>query len=194
MLQLAGNWLHGRGLQLFQSGGGRADRYIFESWHIGPHQIVPETQEGTYTNLVSDAIKYLKGTNQKLDLSVATPGGLIVGAGIYQTIAAQTQSITAKAKTTGPLTYEVKLQNNGEVACMPTLRAQGGATISMKNKDLSASARSVEGHVFTGMIAPGKSLSVSVTLPAGQKTLLQAFWNPQDAGMVRDAIALSATQ
>lgn len=194
-----------KSLQLFQSVGGRADRYIFESWYRGPYQIVPETQEGTFTNLVMDAIKYLKGTGQKLDLAVKTPGAPApVGVGVFQTQPSQAQKITVNLGA-APLSYEVQLINAGDVACMPLVRAleEGGSTnfirYSVAGRDVTASVRSAEGHVFTEMIAPGASATLNVTLlPSSNRllnkpaTTLQAFWNPQDGGSVRDTISISA--
>jgi hypothetical protein len=166
-----------KSLQLFQSVGGRADRYLFESWHIGPYRVVPETEEGTYTNLVRDAIKYLKGTGQKLDLALQKPTGAAPGS------------------------YRVSLTNRGEVACMPTIRAQEDAAsqgllrYDVAGQDVTATVHSAEGHVFTAMLQPGASATLTVTLSKAPTkkwaTTLQAFWNPQDAGQVRDAVTIS---
>ena len=42
-----------------QREGGRANRYLFESWYFGiPHAVVPESKSGSYCNLALNAIKY----------------------------------------------------------------------------------------------------------------------------------------
>ncbi|MGN6505693.1 MAG: hypothetical protein ACTHM6_09030 [Tepidisphaeraceae bacterium] len=55
-------------LQAYQLAGGRADRYIFESWYTGPFTIVPETQPNKFTHLVRQGILYLKGPGETLSL------------------------------------------------------------------------------------------------------------------------------
>ncbi len=170
-------------LHKFQAAGGRADRYIFESWHIGPYKIAPEAQEGTFANLVMDAIKYLKGTGQKLDLSVTAPDGKApIGMGVYD---AKSQQIA-----TAPGSYAVTLKNEGEVACMPTVRApQNAIRYSVDGQDVSAQVQSDEGYVFTKMVAPGASVNMTVKVEKGASaTQLQAFWNPQDGAAPRDVI------
>ena len=57
-------------LVTFQLNGGRADRYVLESWYDGPFSIVPDDQPNTFTYLVRRAILFLKGPGQKLSLKV----------------------------------------------------------------------------------------------------------------------------
>ena len=53
----------------FQLAGGRADRYVLESWYDGPFSIVPDDQPNTFTHLVRRAILFIKGPGQKLTLT-----------------------------------------------------------------------------------------------------------------------------
>lgn len=181
-------------LHLFQSVGGRADRYILESWYKGPYKIVPETEQGTYTNLVMDAIKYLKGTGQKLDLSVQAPAATPVGVGLYGAKGPQNLKCSAGA-------YQITIKNEGEVACMPTIRAvekkaaTNAFSYQIDGQDVGAAMHSDEGYVFTGLIQPGASATLTVTVAPGakgQQVELRTFWNPQDGASPRDAIAITA--
>ncbi len=58
-----------KSLQLFQTIGGRADRYLLESWYDGPFRMTPETERYTMTWMVRQAILYLQGPGQKLAMS-----------------------------------------------------------------------------------------------------------------------------
>ena len=63
-----------RSIQLHQLEGGRPDKVYFESWYDGPFTLVPETRNGTFTNLVRDGIRYLKGVGENLDLLCKSSG------------------------------------------------------------------------------------------------------------------------
>ena len=141
-----------KSLVTYQLAGGRADRYIFESWYDGPFTIVPDTQPNTFTNLVRQAILFLKGPGQTLRLS-AKPGP----AGVSH----------------------VTLTNTGKVACLAAIQtraANAGVTVKIENTDLTADAATEEGATIPHLLVPDESLDLTVT---GQLTV-QAMWNPQD--------------
>lgn len=183
-----------RSFQLHQLEGGRADKVYFESWYDGPYTLVPETQNGTYTNLVRDALLYVKGIDQTLDLTALTP------------------TTATPAAMGAPLTYTVRLQNTGTVPALPVLHAHesGGsgwsATYTLNSANITAAITSSSGHAVTDaprfsgneLIAPGASVELTVTLTptaatAARAILLRAFWNPQDpSGAVRSSLTLSA--
>ncbi len=146
-------------LQGFQALGGRADRYILESWYSGPHAIVPETKEGSFTNLVRDAIKYLKGPGETLSLTAGAPS----------------MSPQGRVRT-------VTLTNRGDVACMPVLSASSSALrVQYDSKDITADSVSPAGYVLTGLVAPGARVIFTAVSPRGAGPLkLNAYWNPQD--------------
>jgi hypothetical protein len=167
-------------MTLHQAEGGRADRYLFESWYLGiPHSVVPETKAGSYCHLALSAIKYLKGIRdlagslEPLSLSVVNPGALTT----------------------------VRLRNDGDVACMPAIMAFETGSSKLTTRyldsagiDITARVLSAEGYVHTNKLQPGALATFTVRTdtagaPAGaSKTIsLEAFWNPQDpTGIVRD--------
>lgn len=143
-------------LVTYQLAGGRADRYIFESWYDGPFAIVPDTQPNTFTNLVRQGIDYLKG-----------PG--------------QTMAFETKKSAGGEST--LTLTNTGNVACLPAVRvtADGAATkITLGDEDVTAEATTPEGVTARKPLSPGESVTLIVRGPAS----LAAMWNPQDPGNV----------
>jgi hypothetical protein len=161
-------------IRTFQSIGGRADQYIFESWYRGPFTLVPEDQPNTFTNQVKQGILYLKGPGQKLSLSVEPAGA----AG----------------------SHRVTLRNDGEVRALPTLRlvvdgpASGWQVRALDgDRDVTAAARSEEGHPFVGFVDPGQSASLVVSVARESNATtppptvrVEAMWNPQDpSGEVR---------
>ena len=166
-------WMH-------QQEGGRAGRYLFESWYQGPFSVVPETKAGSYTHLALTAIKYLKGiadTNGNLEPLNLTP-----------------------IATNGTV-VQLQLQNNGDVQCLPALAAQAGSVPGVTTRyfttnglELTATALTAEGLCFTNMLQPAAktnlfaiTLASGLTSPTNDNALLEAFWNPQDPlGIVRD--------
>lgn len=204
-----------RSLQLHQLEGGRPDHVYLESWYDGPFTLVPETQNGTFTNLVRDALHYVKGVSQTLDLSVQPPGGgAFAGAGVLQSSPSGAQLVTAPTTAMGgAIAFTVRLTNSGTVPALPVLHAfeTGGSgwttsyTIGATN--ITAAITSGGGHAVTDaamhsqneLIAAGASVDVTVTLtPAAatqrRQVLLRAFWNPQDPTLaVRDSVQITAT-
>lgn len=193
-----------RSLQLHQLEGGRADKVYFESWYDGPFTLVPETQNGTFTNLVRDALYYVKGIDQSLNLATRAPGS-----------ASFVDLASASANTTAmgaPVTYTVRLTNTGTVPALPVLHAfeTGGAgwTVSyaLGATDVTAAITSAAGLAVTDaalysgneLIAAGASVDITVTLTpastfAPRQILLRAFWNPQDpSAAARDSVTLVA--
>lgn len=170
-----------KSLYLYQKEGGRADRYLFESWYQGiPNAVVPETKSGSYTHLAMTAIKYLKGiadvdgTLQPLKLSLST------------------------AAAGGALT----VTNGGDVPCMPAIVAfesPSGDVVTRyfhQGRDITAEIVSDEGYAIGDLLQPGASASIEIrhyaaTNPAAAQVshtvTFEAFWNPQDpTGIVRD--------
>lgn len=167
-----------------QLDGGRALRYLFESWYAGPFTVVPETKAGSHANLVLEAIKFIKGvrdtngTPEQLDLTNVTAG----------------------------VTNTIVLRNNGDLACLPALNAfETGATniavryYTTNGVEITSRIRSADGWSPTNLLATGATLSVRAvaTLPAqiGDTTRtvsIEAFWNPQDpSGLVRDRVTFT---
>ncbi len=197
------NYLHA-----YQGGGGRADTYLIFQLHNGPADTVPETMPNTFANTVMDAIKYLKGPGEQLDLSLQSNNGAALGVGTYQSTpdANQTQAMNINPGTQQNVT--IIMRNAGDVAAMPVLRAvvQGFGTNIVPTLQVDATDVTYEvlrgsGHVWTGLLAAGASATcnLNIAVPAGApltKTslTLQALWNPQDPnGTVRDAVAVSIT-
>jgi len=184
-----------RSLQLHQLEGGRADKVYLESWYDGPFTLVPESQNGTFANLVRDAIYYVKGLDQTLALTALTP------------------TTATPAAMGAPVTYTVRLQNTGTVPALPVLQAfeSGGsgwsATYTLNATDVTAAITSATGLPVTDaalysaneLINAGASVDLTVTLTPNAATaprsiLLRAFWNPQDpSAAVRSSITLSAS-
>ncbi len=194
-----------RSLQLHQLEGGRPDKVFFESWYDGPFTLVPESQSGTFANLVRDGLYYVKGINQSLALSVRAPGS-----GVFVTTNPPAAVPTAMA---APLTYTVRLQNTGTVPALPVLQAfeSGGsgwsATYTLNAADVTAAITSSSGLAVTDaalysaneLIDAGASVDLTVTLTptaatAPRSIFIRAFWNPQDpSGAVRSSLSLSAS-
>lgn len=193
-----------RSLQLHHLEGGRADKVYFESWYDGPFTLVPESQNGTFTNLVRDALYYVKGIDQSLTLATRAPGSAVF---------ADVGSATATATAMGaPVTYTVRLTNNGTVPALPVLHAfETGAAgwsvaYALGATDVTSAITSATGLAVTDaalysgneLIAAGASVDLTVTLTpastfAPRQILLRAFWNPQDpSAAVRDSVTLVA--
>ena len=170
---------------LHQQEGGRARRYLFESWYQGPFTVAPETKSGSYANLALDAIKYLKGLRD----TSGTPEALdftLVSNGVF----------TA-----------VQLRNNGDVACLPAVLAfeSGDSNVTIRYydtawRDITAALRSAEGWVGTNLLQPAQSVTLllhasttgSLAAASNCAVSLEAFWNPQDpTGLVRDRLVVT---
>ena len=202
-----------RSIQLHQLEGGRPDKVYFESWYNGPYTMVPETKAGSFTNLVSDGIKYLKGPGENLDLLWrASDEAVFAGDTIYQTTPSgvqlrewhPTSNVAAKS-------FVVRLINRGDVDAYPVLQAsESGATAgwttsyAIGGADVTAAIRADTGQPLTDsttagseLIAPGAAVDLTVTIAAAtpvasRDILIRAFWNPQDSsGLVRDAVQLT---
>jgi len=166
-------------MYLHQREGGRANRYLYESWYWGiPYAVVPETQAGTYTHLALSAIKYLKGIQD-------TNGDL--------------EPLNFMAATNGTV-VQLQLQNNGDVPCLPAVAGQAGAVPGVTTRyfttngmELTSNLLTAEGFCFTNMLQPAAKTNLcAVTLASGLSAVtndnacLEAFWNPQDPlGIVR---------
>ncbi len=168
-------------LYLHQREGGRANRYLFESWYWNiPYTVVPETQAGTYTHLALSAIKYLKG--------IADTNGTL-------------EPLNLTVLATNGTGVQLQLQNNGDVPCLPAFAGQPGTVPGVTTRyfttnglELTAPVLTAEGLCFTNMLPPGGTtnlmavtLAGALTTPTNDNATLEAFWNPQDPlGIVRD--------
>ena len=174
-------------MMLHQQEGGRANRYLYESWYFGvPYAVVPETQPGSYTHLALSAIKYLKG--------IADTNG---------NLEALNLSVSAGAGTLSVL----QLRNDGDVACLPALAGQAGGVPGVATRyfttngaEVTPSVLTTEGWCLTNLLAAGAAtnffavtLAHGLTAPTNENAAVEAFWNPQDPlGVVRDRSFLNA--
>lgn len=143
-------------LQRYQLDGGRADRYLLESWYDGPYSIVPESKNGSYTHLVGRAARYLKGIDQSLELEVVS-------------------------RTQSPDKIELRLTNRGSDACLPAIRSSTRVAATFKSLDISGELHSEEGFVPGELLLPSQSLSLTLGLDTTpiRPITIEAFWNPQ---------------
>ncbi len=188
-----------KSLYLYQMENGRANKYNFESWYLDvtnyagptgrPYSTVPESKEGTYSNLAKDAIKYLKGIkNESGDLEELEFSVLKTYIG-----------------------FELKLTNRGDRACLPAIVAMEDSAdhasigyYKSNGEDVTDRIKSADGlicnkdfsiyqldDIDSRLLQPGESYSVFVSVDKASnrvKTIsFEAFWNPQDpTGIIRD--------
>jgi hypothetical protein len=182
-----------KSMQLHQLEGGRADRYLFESWFYTaliegkkrqelcfPFWVAPEDQPWSYTYLVREAVKYIKGikdeegTLEPLELSVKQEGRAI----------------------------ELTLVNRGDVACLPALvaiRGQGRVDIQFRDgldQDVTEALQSAEGWSPGALLEPGARVVLKGVARTGDGGVtVEAFWNPQDpTGVVRDRVKIDISK
>ena len=159
--------------------GGRTQKYLFEAWYKGPFTWAPESNTNSFSGMVKDAIKYLKG--------IADTNGAL-----------EQLKLTLQ---TGGLTNVVVLRNDGDVTCLPAVAGfeTGAGSNAVTYYDavgsnVTALVLSAEGYVYTNLLAPGQTTTISVvsSAPLDRTVTLEAFWNPQDpTGVVRDRLTLS---
>lgn len=208
-----------RSVQLHQLEGGRPDRVIFESWYDGPFTMVPESQNGTFANLVRDGLYYLKGMPdpQRLDLLVQPPSSASwLGGGTRQINPSGTQIIAASSTSIGKTnTFTVRLTNSAGVPALPVLHAfdtgttngwttsytlaAGTLTNTVTMAILSDSGQMVTDQALWGgseLLEVGKTADLTVAVTPSnaflkKKILIRAFWNPQDPSLSpHDAVIL----
>lgn len=208
-----------RSVQLHQLEGGRPDRVIFESWYDGPFTMVPESQNGTFANLVRDGLYYLKGMPdpQRLDLLVKPPSSASwLGGGTRQMTPSGTQIIAASSASIGKTnTFTVRLTNSAGVPALPVLHAfetgttngwttsytlnAGTLTNTITMAILSDSGQIVTDQALFGgaeLLEAGKTADLIVAVTPSnaflkKKILIRAFWNPQDPSLSpHDAVIL----
>jgi regulation of enolase protein 1 (concanavalin A-like superfamily) len=179
-----------RSFQLHQLEGGRPDRVIFESWYEGPFSMVPETKNGSYANTVRDALYYVKGIGQSLDLMAkagpATNTNAWTGAGTAQTNASAASASPAVAQSASamgaPVTFTVRLTNGGTVPALPVLQAHetGGSgwsaayVLSASNftTNITSAITGTSGQTVTDsalysgteLVEAGRAVDLTVTL------------------------------
>jgi hypothetical protein len=200
-----------RSITLHQLEGGRPDKVIFESWYDGPFTLVPETKSGSFANLALRGIKYLKGEDQTLDLTVkAAAEPLFFGGGLRQSVPDGVQARAWRAATpTATQSFTVRLKNTGEVDALPVLQAYGSggagwtATYFWGTTNVTALITDEDGLALTDsgvigqeLVAPNASVELTVQVAAAsplaaRSVLIRAFWNPQDPNLaVKDAVQL----
>jgi len=188
----------------YQIRGGRADSYKFESWYSGPHTVVPETKQYSFTNLVKDAINYLKGIDQKLDLQIRHDSDPVYsGINLFQGRPDGIQNLVVE-KNTSTQIFWIKLQNAGDVACYPMIKAlkmnYEDWNISFFDQETNITSKifSDEGYTFANLFDPGETTGIKIVIESSALTTgnlglsIWAFWNPQDpANTVRDVVSIS---
>ena len=170
-----------------QQMGGRTQKYLFESWYSGPYTWAPESNTNSFSGMVKQAIKYLKG--------ISDTNGTLESLDLIRT------------RDSGSF-QQVQLQNNGDIQCLPALVALPGTVPGVTTRffttngyELTASLQTAEGLCFTNLLRPGAATDlVAVTTASGlaastnESASLEAFWNPQDPlGIVRDRDWLTPT-
>lgn len=175
---------------LHQIEGGRADRYLFESWYFHevneegkksqspfPVWVSPESQSYSYTWLAAEAVRFLKGIRDE-------NGSL------------ETLKLTVIAEKSG---QKIRLENTGSSLCLPAITAVGESGLftrweDAEGKDITAALHSPEGWTANGIVKPGEAVMIRRFVESSGKTSpvrLRAFWNPQDpTGRVRDQLQL----
>lgn len=201
-----------RSIQLHQLEGGRPDKVIFESWYEGPFSLVPETKNGSFSNLAMDAIHYIKGVGQTLDLAIRGPGSTtFAGSGVQQSTPSGEQRIAhTPASMNEADVFTVRIRNMGTTFALPLLHAHetGGAgwsaTYTIGGEDVTGSITGPGGLTITDaplysgneLIAPGEFVDIDLTIVATGATetrriLLRGFWNPQEPTTApRDSIEI----
>lgn len=177
-------------MHLHQLEGGRADRYLFESWYFTritgpdgkkqqinfPHWVGDETREFSYTWTAKQAIRFLKGIR---DLD-----------GRPETLRLDS---SASPETGG---VSITLTNTGASPCLPAITLDSVANAGAKfgrwrdasGRDITHDLVRPDGWTPANILQPGDTLALTVdSTPA--KVVLKAFWNPQDpTAIVRDRI------
>lgn len=200
-----------RSVALHQLEGGRPDKVLFESWYDGPFTVVPETKPGSFAYLALRGIKYLKGEDQTLDLTVrASSEAAAYGVGLRQAVPSGVQDRLWRAGATNATqTFALTLRNTGEVDALPVLQAyeEGGSGWAISywrgTTNVTAQITGSDGLALTDSATQGQELiasnaAVDLTVQvaaqsptAARSVLLRAFWNPQDPNLaVKDAVQL----
>ena len=150
---------------------------MFEAWYSGPYEWAPESDTNSFSGMVKQAIKYLKGISD-------TNGTL--------------EALNLGILATGA-TNLISIINNGDVACLPAITATESGNSGMPAQYLNASGSNIttqilsdEGYVYTNLLQPGQSTTITILLPDLSRTVtLEAFWNLQDpTGIVRDRLTI----
>lgn len=193
-------------MRTHQQEGGRPDSFLFESWYDGPYTMVPETQAYTMTWMVKQAILYIKGIGEKLDLDLQEAGSSDwIGPGVYQSWFGKPQLADKTLTANQTVTYKLTLGNKGTVACMPLIKeveyGTAGYSVSVTDNGTSvlSDMHSAEGYVLKGLLQPGETRNLVVTITrttaasGTQRTFaFYAAWNPQDpTAQIRDVVNIT---
>jgi hypothetical protein len=199
----------------YQLYGGRADRYLFQSWKVNgpPFTLVPESGGGkTYMKLIKDALVYLKGCDEKSQIDLyATDSvqGKEFGRNVYMKEPSGVQQIHYILKKGEKRKVTLSFVNrHPEVTIFPVLKAvhanTNGFTIKYDHKStlITDSILSSQGWPYT-LFLPRTSIryitaeieNVSASGVGVGKLDLYAIWNPQDpTGEIRDALSVSFSE
>lgn len=187
-----------RFLEEYQAMGGRADQYVLESWYEGPFQLGPENKPGTYTNLIRDALRRIKGIDDegrpmKLRLSVD-------GASSRSPVVVIRKGDTIHLRITNDEGDIVP----GDARCTPLIRLKTTATARVEDaqhcditSQILATDENCDGW-FTGPLDAHQSKDFYLTLVqdlSDQTLELKAYWNPQDPSLKpRSSMTLTSSR
>jgi hypothetical protein len=166
-------------MMLHQIEGGRADRYLFESWYFivmqedgkevrspFPVWVAPESQRYSYTWLVKQAIRYLKGLDDD-----GKP--LLLPASMQET----SDHVV------------IQVTNSHDTPCLPAFTLQddaGRSATDASGTPIDKALRCAEGWTPPAVLQPGGSLELRFEKSTSKNRRLRVFWNPQDpTGLVR---------
>jgi hypothetical protein len=201
-------------LRRFQLYGGRADRYLFQSWKINgpPYTLVPETgNEKTFMMLIKDALIYLKGcdSNSKLDLYITDDAtGLSYGRGVYMSKPSGVQQHNLQLRKGETKRFTISFINRHPlITILPVLKAietnNNGYSIRYLNNTttINDTIISKQGWPYRPFIPRTSIRSITVEIKnvsavSGSigRCGIYALWNPQDpTGQIRDALELVFT-
>jgi len=188
----------------YQLKGGRADRYIVESWYTPVTDMVPETTDFTATRTMCDFLKYIHGTDQNLDLWLAD-GTNKTGINNYSSVQSSNQTATFNPVTAKSISYTMYVKNNATFYCLPSIycnvnNANGWqATISYKGINITDTIISPDGWSPRAVLQVNDSLAFTITLTnpaiwngAMPNVAFSAQWNPQDPHKtIKDVVGIS---
>lgn len=186
-------------VQLIQQIGRRPNRYNIESWYAGPYQLVPETKENTFTNMVMKVIKYIKGIGQNLDIQIGESDQKLIGEDIYASSPNRLQTIEMSGNSKK---YTISVVNNGEVVSYPMLRAvsnvDSGVTVKYfyNGEDITSQIISEDGFCFENILMVGASAEIEMQISKKNSNSkgnisICGFYNPQDpTNTIKDVVSV----
>jgi len=191
-----------QGIQLYQKLGIRADVYVVESWLKYPYDVANENKAGSFAKLGKDIINYVKGPNQKLDLTMVSPTNGF-GNGVFEAKAISQKFADALPAIGAQKTYEFTFSNSSGITILPMLKMQqlslAGTTVTVYDgtTNITSQILSVDGYTFpTQFVNPITTIKVVVSNVSKAINTeggfgLWLYWNPQDPFGPRDAMAVT---